>query len=173
MEKGAIDMTYPTKIKGFTIRDANADDAALLLELIHGLADYEQMSDDVHTDAETLGRNIFEKGQANVIIGEEEGVPVCFALYFYNFSTFEGRHGLYLEDLFVKTDYRGKGYGTAMLAWLAKKAVDEDCARFEWVCLDWNEPALNVYRRLGAQPQNQWVIQRLTGQELADLADSF
>ena len=166
-------MTYPTKIKGFTIRDANADDAALLLELIHGLADYEQMSDDVHTDAETLGRNIFEKGQANVIIGEEEGVPVCFALYFYNFSTFEGRHGLYLEDLFVKTDYRGKGYGTAMLAWLAKKAVDEDCARFEWVCLDWNEPALNVYRRLGAQPQNQWVIQRLTGQELADLADSF
>ena len=113
-------MTYQTKCEGFTIREATPADAALILELIHGLADYEQMSDDVHTDAETLGRNIFEKSQAKVIIGEEQGVPVCFALYFYNFSTFEGRHGLYLEDLFVKPDYRGKGYGTAMLAWLAK-----------------------------------------------------
>ncbi len=166
-------MTYNTKCPDFTIRQATADDAALVLQLVQGLADYEQMSDDVHTDADTLGRNIFENKQAEVIIGEESGVPVCFALYFYNFSTFEGKHGLYLEDLFVKPEYRGKGYGSAMLAWMAKKAVEEDCARFEWVCLDWNEPALKVYRKLGAVPQKQWVIQRLTGSELQALADSF
>ncbi len=166
-------MIYTTKCPGFTIRQAAAQDAQLVLDLVHGLADYEQMSDDVHTDVETIGRNLFEKHQAEVIIGEEEDVPVCFALYFYNFSTFEGKHGLYLEDLFVKPEYRGKGYGTAMLAWLAKKAVDEDCARFEWVCLDWNEPALKVYRKLGAVPQKQWVIQRLTGSELQALAQSF
>ena len=166
-------MVYETKCSGFTIRDAVESDAGLILELIRGLADYEQMSGDVHTDEETLRRNLFDNQQANVIIGEEAGVPVCFALFFYNFSTFQGRHGLYLEDLFVKPEYRGKGYGSAMLAWLAKKAVDEDCGRFEWVCLDWNKHALKVYRRLGAQPQNQWVIQRLTGRELTDLANSF
>ena len=164
---------YQTQNPDFLIREACADDAQLLFDLICGLAEYEKLRDQVEGDPETLRRNLFEEKQANVLIGEEKGVPVCFALYFYNFSTFEGRHGLYLEDLFVKPDYRGKGYGTAMLAWLAKKAVDEDCARFEWVCLDWNEPALKVYRRLGAQPQSQWVIQRLTGQELQALADSF
>ncbi len=166
-------MVYNTKCPGFTIRQAREEDAALVLQLVQGLADYEQMSDDVHTDVETLRRNLFEKKQAEVIIGEEQGVPVCFALYFYNFSTFEGKHGLYLEDLFVKPEYRGRGYGTAMLAWLGKKAVEEDCARFEWVCLDWNEPALKVYRKLGAVPQKQWVIQRLTGEELQALAASF
>ncbi len=166
-------MIWQTKCPGFTIRQATEGDAALVLQLVQGLADYEQMSDDVHTDVETLRKNIFEHHQAEVIIGEEEGVAVCFALYFYNFSTFEGKHGLYLEDLFVKPEYRGKGYGNAMLAWLGKKAVDEDCARFEWVCLDWNEPALKVYRKLGAVPQKQWVIQRLTGEELKALAQSF
>ncbi len=166
-------MIWQTKCPGFTIRQATEEDAALVLQLVQGLADYEQMSDDVHTDVETLRKNVFEHHQAEVIIGEEEGVAVCFALYFYNFSTFEGKHGLYLEDLFVKPEYRGKGYGNAMLAWLGKKAVDEDCARFEWVCLDWNEPALKVYRKLGAVPQKQWVIQRLTGEELKTLAQSF
>lgn len=164
---------YQTKCPGFTIRPAQSEDTGLVLSLIRGLAAYEQMSDLVTTDEETLRRNLFEKGQANVIIGEEEGIPVCFALYFYNFSTFQGKHGLYLEDLFVKPEHRGKGYGSAMLAWLAQKAREEDCGRFEWVCLDWNEPALKVYRRIGAEPQRQWVIQRLTGQPLADLADSF
>ena len=166
-------MTYQTKCEGFTIREATPADAALILELIHGLADYEQMSDDVHTDAETLGRNIFEKSQAKVIIGEEQGVPVCFALYFYNFSTFQCKHGLYLEDLFVKPEYRGKGYGSAMLACLAHKAREEDCGRFEWVCLDWNEPALKVYRGLGAVPLTGWTIQRLTGESLDALANAF
>ena len=165
--------TYKTKCPGFVIREAQAGDAPLLFDLICGLAEYEKMRDEVEGDPETLHKNLFENNQANVLIGEENGVPVCFALYFYNFSTFQCKHGLYLEDLFVKPEYRGKGYGSAMLACLAKKAREEDCGRFEWICLDWNEPALKVYRKIGAVPLTGWTIQRLTGQPLEDLADSF
>ena len=164
---------YETKCPGFTIREAQAGDAPLLFDLICGLAEYEKMRDEVEGDPETLHKNLFENNQANVLIGEENGVPVCFALYFYNFSTFQCKHGLYLEDLFVKPEYRGKGYGSAMLACLAQKAQEEDCGRFEWICLDWNEPALKVYRKIGAVPLTGWTIQRLTGQPLENLADSF
>ncbi len=166
-------MLYPTKCPGFVIRDAVEADAELILELVRGLAAYEQMSDQVEGDAETLRRNLFENHQAHVLIGEEAGVPVCFALYFYNFSTFQCKHGLYLEDLFVKPEHRGKGYGSMMLSCLAKKAVDEDCGRFEWICLDWNDSALRVYRSIGAQPLNGWTIQRLTGPALQELAQKF
>lgn len=164
---------YETKCPGFTIREAQAGDAPLLFDLICGLAEYEKMRDEVEGDPETLHKNLFKNNQANVLIGEENGVPVCFALYFYNFSTFQCKHGLYLEDLFVKPEYRGKGYGSAMLACLAQKAREEDCGRFEWICLDWNEPALKVYRKIGAVPLTGWTIQRLTGQPLENLADSF
>ena len=157
----------------FHLREAQPGDEGLVLSFIRQLAEYENLLDQVEADEATLRHSLFERKAAHALIAEENGEPIGFALYFYNFSTFQGRHGLYLEDLFVKPEYRGKGYGSAMLAWLAKKAVDEDCGRFEWVCLDWNEPALKVYRRLGAQPQNQWVIQRLTGRELRDLANSF
>lgn len=166
-------MIYPTKCPGLEIRDAVETDAELILELVRGLAAYEQMSDQVEGDAETLRRNLFENHQAHVLIGEEAGTPVCFALYFYNFSTFQCKHGLYLEDLFVKPEYRGRGYGNAMLSCLTKKAVDEDCGRFEWICLDWNESALRVYRSIGAKPLSGWTIQRLTGPELRDLAQKF
>lgn len=166
-------MIYQTKCADFTIRDACAEDAELLRELIQGQADFEQLGDQVETDVETLRRNLFEKKQAEVILGIEKGVPVGYALYFYNFSTFQGKHGLYLEDLFIKPEYRKKGYGSAMLAWLAKKALEEDCGRFEWVCLDWNENALKIYRAIGAQPLNGWTIQRLTGEPLQALAASF
>lgn len=165
--------TYATKCPGFTIREAQEQDAQLIFDLVCGLAEYEKMSDQVEGDPETMRRNLFENRQANVLIGEENGVPVCFALYFYNFSTFQCKHGLYLEDLFVKPEYRGKGYGTAMLACLAHKAKEEDCGRFEWVCLDWNEPALRVYRGMDAAPLTGWTIQRLTGAALNALADSF
>lgn len=165
--------TYTTKCPGFTIREAQAEDAQLIFDLVCDLAEYEKMSDQVEGDPETLRRNLFENRQANVLIGEENGVPVCFALYFYNFSTFQSKHGLYLEDLFVKPAYRGKGYGSAMLACLARKAKEEDCGRFEWICLDWNEPALRVYRGMGAVPLNGWTVQRLTGASLDALADSF
>lgn len=165
--------TYSTKHPRFVIREAKEQDAQLLFDLICGLAEYEKLRDQVEGDPETLRRNLFENRQANVLIGEENGIPVCFALYFYNFSTFQCKHGLYLEDLFVKPEYRGKGYGSAMLACLAHKAKEEDCGRFEWVCLDWNEPALKVYRGLGAVPLTGWTIQRLTGEPLDALAASF
>ena len=166
-------MIYQTKHKGFTIREAQEEDAALLLDLIRGQADFERMSDQVVTDEETLRRNLFGKKQAEVVLGEENGIPVGYALYFYNFSTFQGKHGLYLEDLFIRPAFRKKGYGSAMLAWLAKKALEEDCGRFEWVCLDWNENALKIYRAIGAQPLEGWTIQRLSGHALNHLADSF
>lgn len=165
--------SYATKIPGFIIREAQEQDAQLIFDLVCGLAEYEKLRDQVEGDPETMRRNLFENHQANVLIGEENGVPVCFALYFYNFSTFQCKHGLYLEDLFVKPEYRGKGYGSAMLSCLAHKAKAEDCGRFEWVCLDWNEPALKVYRGMGAVPLTGWTIQRLTGAPLDALAESF
>ena len=164
---------YQTKCPGFVIREAVEADAGLILSLIKALAEYEKLGDQVDGDEETLRRNLFEQKQANVLIGEENGVPVAMALYFYNFSTFQCKHGLYLEDLFVKPEYRGKGYGSAMLACLANKAVAEDCGRFEWICLDWNESALKVYRSIGAFPMTGWTIQRLTGEPLQQLAASF
>lgn len=164
---------YQTKIAGFAIREAVPEDAPLILDFIKGLAEYEKMPNDVEADAEILRRNIFERGKAEVLIGEENGTPVCFTLFFHNFSTFTGKPGLYLEDLFVRSEYRGKGYGNAMLACLAHIAKERDCGRFEWVCLDWNEHALEVYRKIGAVPQKQWIIQRLSGQALDDLANKF
>lgn len=163
--------TEQTGRPAFRIREAREEDAALILSLIQGLAEYEKLGDRVEGDAETLRRNLFENKQANVIIGEEGEVPVAFALYFYNFSTFQCKHGLYLEDLFVKPEYRGRGYGSAMLAWLADKARKEDCGRFEWICLDWNEQALKVYRSIGAVPLTGWTIQRMEGASLEALAD--
>lgn len=163
--------TEQTGRPAFRIREAREEDAALILSLIRGLAEYEKLGDRVEGDAETLRRNLFENKQANVIIGEEGEVPVAFALYFYNFSTFQCKHGLYLEDLFVKPEYRGRGYGSAMLAWLADKARKEDCGRFEWICLDWNKQALKVYRSIGAVPLTGWTIQRMEGASLEALAD--
>lgn len=160
-----------TRVPGFTIRPAREEDAGLILSLIRGLAEYEKMADAVETDVETLRKNLFERGQAQVIIGEAAGEAVGFALYFYNFSTFQGKRGLYLEDLFIRPEHRGRGYGSAMLAWLAKKAQEEDCGRFEWICLDWNAPALKVYRAIGAVPLEGWTIQRLTGDALSRLAE--
>ena len=162
-----------TKVPGFVIRQAAPEDTPLILSLIRGLAEYEQMPNDVTADVDTLRRNIFDRRGAEVLIGEAGGKPVCFALYFHNFSTFTGKPGLYLEDLFVMPEHRGKGYGGAMLAYLAHIAKERDCGRFEWVCLDWNEPALKVYRAIGAQPQKQWVIQRLDGDALTALAEKF
>jgi len=155
-----------------TFRFANATDTALILRFIRGLAEYEHLADQVVADEETLRREIFDRRGAEVLFALEDGTEVGFALFFHNFSTFLGRSGLYLEDLFVWPEYRGKGYGKALLRQLAVIAVERGCGRLEWVCLDWNQPSIDFYESLGAEPQSDWTIYRLTGATLTALAES-
>lgn len=152
-------------------RFAERKDAALILEFIKGLAEYEKLSDEVVASPETLEEWIFARQKAEVIFALEDGVEVGFALFFHNFSTFLGRAGLYLEDLFVKPAYRGKGYGKGLLATLAKIALERGCGRLEWVCLDWNKPSIDFYKSFGAVPMDDWTIYRVTGNTLTALAE--
>ncbi len=153
-----------------TFRQAEEADCGLVLEFIRQLAEYEKMLPEVVATEQLLHRALFQDRRAEVIFALEDGVEVGFALYFHNFSTFVGRSGLYLEDLFVKPAYRGRGYGKALLKRLAKIAVERGCGRFEWVCLDWNQPSIDFYRSLGAVPQEEWTIYRLAGDALQNLA---
>lgn len=145
----------------FEIRTAREDEAGLVLEFIKKLATYEKMIDEVEADEVTIHDSLFVKHDAEVVFGCEDGVPVGFALFFHNFSTFVGRKGLYLEDLFVIPEKRGKGYGKALLLYLAKLAKECNCGRMEWVCLDWNKPSIEFYKSLGAKPMDEWTIYRL------------
>jgi GNAT superfamily N-acetyltransferase len=157
----------------FQIRPAGVEDVPIVLQLIRDLAAYERAPDEVVATEEQLVDVLFgERPVAEVLLAFEEGSPVGFAIYFYNFSTWLGRPGLYLEDLFVKPDKRGKGYGRALLVELAKIARDRECGRMEWAVLDWNEPAIKFYRALGAKPMDEWTVFRLTGEEIAKLADA-
>ena len=155
-----------------TFRFANKADTALILQFVRNLAVYEHLEDQVVADEETLSRELFERKGAEVLFALEDGKEVGFALFFHNFSTFLGRSGLYLEDLFVLPEYRGKGYGKALLRQLAVIAVERGCGRLEWVCLDWNQPSIDFYKSLGAEPQEDWTIYRLTGKTLTALAES-
>jgi GNAT superfamily N-acetyltransferase len=162
-----------TTIPGFILRQAEPADCALVLTFIKALATYEKLPDQVSATEDTLYDSLFVRKAARVVIGEFEGEPVCFALYFHNFSTFQGLPGLYLEDLYIKENWRGRGFGQVMLAYLAHQAVELRCGRFEWICLDWNENALRFYHKLGATPMDGWTIQRLEGDALRALAESF
>ena len=142
----------------------------LILEFIKGLAEYEKMSDEVVATEEILDEWLFDKEKAEVIFAIAEGEEVGFALFFHNLSTFLGRAGIYLEDLFVKPKYRGNGYGKAILKRLAQIAVERGCGRLEWSCLDWNQPSIDFYLSLGATPMSGWTGYRLTGKTLADAA---
>jgi GNAT superfamily N-acetyltransferase len=154
-----------------TVRPAIPADLPLIAELIRALAVYEQLADEVRFDEAALGRNLFgPRPYAEVIIGEVEGAPQGFALFFYNFSTFEGKPGIYLEDLFVQPEARGAGLGKALLAHLAGLAVECGCARLEWWVLDWNAPAIGFYKKLGARPMDEWTTMRVDGAALAQLA---
>jgi GNAT superfamily N-acetyltransferase len=157
----------------FKIRPARVEDVPIILRLIRDLATYERAPDEVTATEEQLVDVLFcEKPAAGVLLVFEGESPVGFAVYFYNFSTWLGRPGLYLEDLFVKPDKRGKGYGRALLVELAKIARDRGCGRMEWAVLDWNEPAIKFYCALGAKPMNEWTVFRLTRDEIASLANS-
>lgn len=152
-------------------RYAKREDTALILEFIRGLAEYEKMSDQVVADEKTLEEWIFDRQKAEVIFVLADGREVGFALFFHNFSTFLGRAGLYLEDLYVKPEYRGMGYGKAILKKLAAIAVERGCGRLEWWCLDWNQPSIDFYRSLGAEPMSDWTVYRVTGDTLKQLAE--
>lgn len=151
------------------IRYATRQDVPLILEFIKELAVYEKMLDEVVATPEILEEWLFNKQKAEVIFALNEGKEVGFALFFHNFSTFLGRSGLYLEDLYVKPEFRGKGYGKGLLTELAKIAVERGCGRFEWVCLDWNQPGIDFYKKMGAVPMSNWTIYRMAGQTLSDL----
>lgn len=149
-----------------TFRMAQPEDTALILHFIKGLAVYEKMEDQVVATEELLTEWLFEKQKAEVVIGEAKGKPVGFALFFHNFSTFLGRAGIYLEDLFVEPSERGKGYGKALLTHLAQLAVERGCGRLEWSCLDWNQPSIDFYLSMGAERMDDWTTYRLTGEKL-------
>ena len=152
-------------------RFAERRDTALILKFIKDLAEYEKMADLVVATPEMLEEEIFEKRKAEVLFVMENGREVGFALFFHNFSTFLGRAGLYLEDLFVLPEFRGKGYGKATLKKLAQIAVERGCGRFEWWCLDWNRPSIDFYLSLGAEPMDEWTTYRVAGEKLLKLAE--
>jgi len=157
----------------FQIRAATVKDVPVILQLIRDLATYERASDEVTATEEQLSNVLFgDQRVAEVLLAFEGQSAVGFAVYFYNFSTWLGRAGLYLEDLFVNPDKRGKGYGRALLVELAKFARDRGCGRMEWAVLNWNEPAIKFYRALGAKPMDEWTVFRLTRDEIARLAAS-
>ena len=152
------------------IRPARPDEAGLVLDFIKRLAEYEQCTDDVVADEATIYNSLFVERSAEVVFAEEDGTVVGFALFFHNFSTFVGRKGMYLEDLFVLPEKRGLGYGKALLKHVARIAVERNCGRMEWICLDWNESALSIYRSIGATPLSDWTVQRLEEQTLNEFA---
>lgn len=156
----------------FQIRPAKETDTETIFDLIKKLAIYEKLENDVITSPDELHHQIFEKKYAEVIIAEEDEKPVGFALYFHNFSTFVGKPGLYLEDVFVEPEHRGKGYGKAILVELAKIAKERNCGRFEWSVLDWNTPSIEFYKSLGAKPMDEWTVFRLDQSGIESLSNS-
>ena len=154
----------------FTFKKKKRDDISLILQFIKDLAAYEKMINEVVADEKTLEEWIFDKQKAEVIFAVVDDEEIGFALFFHNFSTFLGRAGIYLEDLFVKPEYRGKGYGKAILKKLAAIAVERGCGRLEWWCLDWNKPGIDFYLSLGAEPMDDWTVYRITGDTLSNLA---
>ncbi len=164
---------WETGIPGFTIRFAAEEDVGLVLSFIRGIAEYEKMLDQVEATEAILLQSMFVDHQAEAVIGEYQGEPVGFALFYHHFSTFIGRAGLYLEDLFVLPSMRGKGFGKCLLTFLANVAEERGCKRMEWQCLNWNTPSIAFYKSLGARPMDDWKVYRLAGDSLAAAAAEY
>ena len=155
----------------FSFRFADRGDVPLILSFIRALAEYEQMADQVVATEELLEQQLFDRHGAEVLFAMEDGREVGFALFFHNFSTFLGRAGLYLEDLYVLPEARGKGYGKALLQQLGRIALERGCGRLEWWCLDWNRPSIDFYLSLGAEPMSDWTVYRISGDTLTALGE--
>ena len=156
---------------GINFRYAGRSDVPLILRFIKELADYEKLQNEVVADEKTLEEWLFDRQKAEVIFALEDGKEVGYALFFHNFSTFLGRAGIYLEDLYIQPEYRGRGHGKGLLKKLASIAVERGCGRLEWSCLDWNRPSIDFYLSLGAQPMSDWTVYRLAGSTLTELAE--
>jgi len=163
---------FDTENKRFYIRFALAEDVPIILQFIKELAEYEKMLHSVVATEELLHEWIFEKQKAEVLIGEYDGEAIGFAVFFHNFSTFMGRSGMYIEDLYINPSMRGKGFGKIMFRQLAKLAVERGCGRLDWWCLDWNHPGISFYLSLGAQPMSDWTVYRISGDKINLLAHS-
>ena len=159
-------------MKNGTIRPATKTDAQVIVKLIRQLADYEKLSHEAVMTAELIEKNVFENKYAHVLLVQENEAIIGFALYFFNFSTFLGKPGLYLEDLFIEPQHRGKGYGKQLLIELARIAVEKECGRMEWIVLDWNTPSIEFYKSLGAFPLDEWTVYRLTEEKMKALASA-
>ncbi len=168
-----MERTVDTKLKGFRLRFATEEDAALIFNFVEELASYENLQHQVQATEESLKDAIFTRKIAEVVIGEYENEPVCFALFYYSLSTFIGSPGIYIEDLYVKQEMRGRGMGTILFSYLAKLAKERKCWGLEWSCLDWNEPSIRFYNGLGAMTRNEWTMYRLQGREMEALACRF
>lgn len=162
---------FNTEINGFTLRKAKSNEMGLVLELIKELAVYEKMLDEVMATEELLYENYVEKQRIKILIAEYENSVVGYMLYFYNFSTFVGKSGIYLEDLYIKPEYRGKGFGKVMLKQLTKFGLEQNCGRVEWTCLDWNQKSIDFYLHIGAVPMNEWTVYRLTHDAMKKFAE--
>jgi GNAT superfamily N-acetyltransferase len=166
-------VNYLYKNEHTLLRYAEEKDAGLILEFIRSLAEYEHLLDQVEAAEEGLRKHIFHENKAEVIIAEYDGVPAGYALYFSNFSTFLGRPGIYIEDLFVKPELRGKGLGKALFTCIAALAVERNCGRLEWACLNWNEPSIAFYKSLDGRPLTEWTTFRITGENIKNLAEKL
>jgi GNAT superfamily N-acetyltransferase len=153
------------------LRFAEEKDIALILEFIRGLAEYEHLLDMVEVKEADIKEYVFEKKLIEVVIGEYDGTPAGFALFFHNFSTFLGKPGIFIEDIFVKPEMRGRGLGKVLFSFLAKIAVERNCGRLEWSCLNWNKPSIDFYKSQGAQAMDEWTIYRITGKGIKKLAE--
>lgn len=157
----------------FKIRIAKEEDTSLILKFIKELADYEKLLSEVVATEDILRESLFKRNMAEVIIGELNGKPIGFALFFHNFSTFLGKPGIYLEDLYVKPAFRGRDFGKQMLGYLATLCEERDCGRLEWWCLDWNKSSIEFYKKLGAESMDEWTTFRVTGKNLKKLSENY
>jgi GNAT superfamily N-acetyltransferase len=162
-----------TKNKDFTLRFAEEDDSGLILEFIKKLADYEKRLIEVIAKESDIKESLFKNKSAEAIIGEYKGIPVSFAIFFHNFSTFLGKPGIYIEDIFVDPQMRGKGLGSIIFTFFAKLAVERKCGRVEWSVLTWNEPSIKFYEKLGATPKKEWMLYKLSGEALSTLSHQY
>lgn len=164
-------MYIHTAIEDLKLRKAEVKDIGRILELIKEIAIYEKMIEEVIATEDSLKKSIFENKEATVLLIEEKAVVIGYVIYFFNYSTFVGKKGFYLEDMYIKKEYRGKGYGKEIFKIMGSIAYEEECERMEWICLDWNTPSINFYKSLGAEAMSQWTIYRLTREKIKKLSE--